>query len=57
VCGLEEGHCEKRCEIQGYGQEMAVMIWYNSTIASYMHGTPCKTPCGIKHGPMLYDMW
>jgi len=21
-----EGHCEKRCEIQGGGQEMAVMV-------------------------------
>jgi len=26
VCGPQEGHCEKRCEIQGGGQEMAVMI-------------------------------
>jgi len=26
VCGPEEGHCEKRCEIQGGGQEMAVMV-------------------------------
>jgi len=26
VCGLQEGHCEKRCEIQGGGQEMAVMV-------------------------------
>jgi len=26
VCGPEEGHCEKRCEIQGGGQEMAVII-------------------------------
>jgi len=25
VCG-PEGHCEKRCEIQGDGQEMAVMV-------------------------------
>jgi len=23
VCGPQEGHCEKRCEIQGGGQEMA----------------------------------
>jgi len=22
----KEGHCEKRCEIQGGGQEMAVMV-------------------------------
>jgi len=22
----KEGHCEKRCEIQGGGQEMAVML-------------------------------
>jgi len=22
----QEGHCEKRCEIQGGGQEMAVMV-------------------------------
>jgi len=26
VCSPEEGHCEKRCEIQGGGQEMAVMV-------------------------------
>jgi len=26
VCGPQEGHCEKRCEIQGGGQEMAVMV-------------------------------
>jgi len=26
VCGLEEGYCEKRCEIQGGGQEMTVMV-------------------------------
>jgi len=26
VCGPQEGHCEKGCEIQGGGQEMAVMI-------------------------------
>jgi len=25
VYGLQEGHCEERCEIQGDGQEMAVM--------------------------------
>jgi len=30
VCGPEEGHHEKRCEIQGgHGQEMAVMVAYN----------------------------
>jgi len=23
VCGPQEGHCEKRCEIQDGGQEMA----------------------------------
>jgi len=23
ACGSQEGHCEKRCEIQGGGQEMA----------------------------------
>jgi len=30
VCGPEESRCEKRCEIQGGGQEMAVMVgqWY-----------------------------
>jgi len=22
----QKGHCEKRCEIQGGGQEMAVMV-------------------------------
>jgi len=26
VCGPQEGHCEKRCEIQGGSQEMAVMV-------------------------------
>jgi len=26
VCGPEKGYCEKRCEIQGGGQEMAVMV-------------------------------
>jgi len=26
MCGAHEGHCEKGCEIQGGGQEMAVMI-------------------------------
>ena len=26
VCGSQEGHCKKRCEIQGGGQEMAVMV-------------------------------
>jgi len=27
----QKGHCEKRCEIQGDGQEMAVMVgqWQN----------------------------
>jgi len=28
VCGPEEGHCEKRYEIQGGGQEMAVIVGY-----------------------------
>jgi len=23
---LKEGHCEKRCDIQGGGQEMSVMV-------------------------------
>jgi len=26
VCGPQEGYCEKRCEIQGGSQEIAVMI-------------------------------
>jgi len=26
VCSPEEGHCGKRCEIQGGSQEMAVMV-------------------------------
>ena len=26
MCGSQENHCEKRCEIQGGGQEMAVMV-------------------------------
>jgi len=26
VCGPKKGHSEKRCEIQGGGQEMAVMV-------------------------------
>jgi len=26
VCGPQEGHCEKRCEIQSGSQEMAVMV-------------------------------
>jgi len=26
VCGPQEGHSEKRCDIQGGGQEMAVMV-------------------------------
>jgi len=26
VCSPEEDHCEKRCKIQGDGQEMAVMV-------------------------------
>jgi len=26
VCGPEEGHSEKRCEIKDGGQEMAVMV-------------------------------
>jgi len=26
VCSREEGHCEKRCEIQGGSQEMVVMV-------------------------------
>jgi len=26
VCGPQESHCEKRCEIQGGDQEMAVMV-------------------------------
>jgi len=30
VCGSEEGHCEKRCGIQGGGQELAVMANDNS---------------------------
>jgi len=30
LCGPQEGHCEKRCEIQVGGQEMAVMVGYNS---------------------------
>jgi len=25
-CGPKKCHCEKRCEIQGGGQEMAVMV-------------------------------
>ena len=25
-CGPQKGHGEKRCEIQGGGQEMAVMV-------------------------------
>ena len=25
-CGPQKGHSEKRCEIQGGGQEMAVMV-------------------------------
>ena len=25
-CSPQEGHCEKRCKIQGGGQEMAVMV-------------------------------
>ena len=25
-CGPQKGYCEKRCEIQGGGQEMAVMV-------------------------------
>ena len=26
VCSPQQGHCEKRCEIQGGGKEMAVTI-------------------------------
>ena len=26
VCGPQKGYCEKRCEIQGGGLEMAVMV-------------------------------
>jgi len=26
ACGPKEGYCEKRCEIQGGGQEMAVIV-------------------------------
>jgi len=26
VCSPQEGHCEKICEIQGGGQEMAAMV-------------------------------
>jgi len=26
VCSPEESHCKKRCEIQGGGQEMALMV-------------------------------
>jgi len=26
VCSPQEGYCKKRCEIQGGGQEMAVMV-------------------------------
>ena len=26
VCGPQKGYSEKRCEIQGGGQEMAVMV-------------------------------
>jgi len=26
VCNPQEGHCEKRCEIQDGSQEMAVMV-------------------------------
>jgi len=26
VCGPQEGHCEKKSEIQGGGQEMAVVV-------------------------------
>ena len=26
VCGPQEGHCEKSCEIQGGSQEMAVVL-------------------------------
>ena len=28
VCGPQKGYGEKRCEIQGGGQEMAVMVGY-----------------------------
>ena len=28
VCGPQKGYGEKRCEIQGGGQEMAVMVDY-----------------------------
>jgi len=27
----QEGHCEKRCEIQDSGQEMAVMVGYSKS--------------------------
>jgi len=26
MCGPQEDHCEKKCEIQGGSQEMAVMV-------------------------------
>jgi len=26
LCDPQEGHCEKKCEIQGGSQEMAVMV-------------------------------
>ena len=31
VCGPQKGYGEKRCEIQGGGQEMAVMVGYRMT--------------------------
>jgi len=32
VCSLQEYYCEKRCEIQSGGQEMAVMAGYKGKI-------------------------
>jgi len=35
----QEGHCEKRCEIQGGGQETAVMIGRSSSSPEEEHIT------------------
>jgi len=40
VCGPEEGHCEKRYEIQGGGQEMALMVKDLATESSLLKFLP-----------------
>jgi len=41
VCSHQEGHCEKRCEIQGGGQGMAVTIGKRKFLIMTIQGNLC----------------